>query len=126
MDIQNSIFLLSNILGPKFQSLLFFSGKSTNIFYKNFFLNDENLNSETCLAYTEKDDILNGPKDTYSQGNIHKRTISIDILNIFEKKIMEAKRRAYLKTGKAKKPTETIVFSDWFSFSCSSSYIKGL
>ena len=126
MDIQNSVFLLSNILGPKFQSLLFFSGKSTNIFYKNFFLNDENLNSETCLAYTEKDDILNGPKDTYSQSNIHKRTKSIDILNIFEKKIMEAKRRAYLKTGKAKKPTESIVFTDGFSFSCSSAYIKGL
>ena len=86
----------------------------------------KNLNSETCLAYTEKDDILNGPEDTYSQGNIHKRTKSINILNIFEKKIMEAKRRAYLKTGKAKKPTETIVFTDGFSFSCSSAYIKGL
>ena len=111
---------------PKISKPSFFAGKSTNIFYKNFFLNDENLNSETCLTYTEEDDILNGPEDIYSEGNIHKRTKSIDILNIFEKKIMEAKRRAYLETGKAKKPTETIVFTDGFSFSCSSAYIKGL
>ena len=111
---------------PKIAKPTYFSGKSTNIFYTNFFLNDENLNSDTCLTYTEKDDILNGKEDKYSEEIIHKRTKHIDILNIYEKKIMEAKRRAYLKTGKAKKPTETIVFTDGFSFSCSSAYVKGL
>ena len=111
---------------PKIAKPTYFSGKSTNIFYTNFFLNDENLNSDTCLTYTEKDDILNGKEDKYSEDIVHKRTKPIDILNIYEKKIMEEKRRAYLKTGKAKKPTETIVFTDDFSFSCSSAYVKGL
>ena len=89
-------------------------------------MNDENLNSDTCLTYTEKDDILNGKEDKYSEDIIHKRTKHIDILNIYEKKIMEAKRREYLETGNAKKSTETIVFTDGFSISYSSAYVKGL
>ena len=39
---------------------------------------------------------------------------------------MEKKRREYLMTGKTKKPTEIIVFTDGYSFSCTSFFIKGL
>ena len=39
---------------------------------------------------------------------------------------MEQKRREFLATNKTKKPTEIIVFTDGFSFSCGSIFIKGL
>ena len=109
-----------NILKPNIGSM-----RSSKLIYKNFFINDENLNPETCFPYTEKDDLLNGIKDQYSEDVSHQRTKNIEIFNIYEKKIMEKKRREYLE-GKVKKPTEVIVFTDGYSFSCTSVFIKGL
>ena len=103
--------------------------KSTELNLKNFFIADENLNPETCFPYTEKDDILNGPQYIYEDGTdkaIHNRTKDIEGFSIFEKKIMEKKRKEYLKTGKTKKPTDILVFTDGYSFSCASDFIKGL
>ena len=109
------------ILKPEVTSM-----RSSNLIYKNFFINDENLNPETCFPYTEKDNILDGIKDQYSEEVFHQRTKNIESFNIYEKKIMELKRREYLDLGKVKKPTEIIVFTDGFSFSCTSVFIKGL
>ena len=39
---------------------------------------------------------------------------------------MELKRKEYLKIGKTKKPTEIIIFTDGYSFSCTSMFIKSL
>jgi hypothetical protein len=39
---------------------------------------------------------------------------------------MEEKRRKYIANNKTKKPTEIIIFSDGFSFSCGSILIKSL
>ena len=92
-------------------------------------MNDENLNPETCFPYTEKDEILDGPEDIYNDEKdevTHKRTKNFDCYNIFEKKIMEKKRKEYLGTGKTKKPTDILVFTDGYSFSCTSVFIKGL
>ena len=100
--------------------------RSSELIYKNFFINDENLNPETCFPYTEKDNILDGKIDKYSDEVYHQRTKNIESFNIYEKKIMEIKRREYLETNSTKKPTEIIVFTDGFSFSCTSVFIKGL
>ena len=102
------------------------SMRASNLIYKSFFINDENLNPDTCFPYTEKDNILDGIKDQYSENVFHQRTKNVEIFNIYEKKIMEKKRREYLETGKTKKPTEIIVFTDGYSFSCTSVFIKGL
>ena len=112
------------ILKPRIMGM-----KKSDLIYKTFFKNDENLNPETCFPYTEKDDILNGKKDIYSDGVdevVHQRTKDIEIFSIYEKKIMEDKRREYLSTGKTKKPTEILVFTDGYSFSCASVFIRGL
>lgn len=109
-----------NILKPNVGSM-----RSSDLIKTNFFINDENLNPETCFPYTEKDDILNGTRDQYSEDVFHQRTKNVEIFNIYEKKIMEQKRREYLD-GKVKKPTEVIVFTDGYSFSCTSVFIKGL
>ena len=109
------------VLKPEVTSM-----RSSQLIYKNFFINDENLNPETCFPYTEKDNILDGIKDQYSEDVFHQRTKNVESFNIFEKKIMELKRREYFDTGKVKKPTEIIVFTDGYSFSCTSVFIKGL
>ena len=111
---------------PKINKPTRCSSRATNLKYEDFFKNDENINPETCLAYTEKDNILDGTEDKYSQDVTHKKTKYYENLNIFEKKIMELKNKEFAKTGKTKKPTEIIVFTDGFSFSCGSIYIREL
>ena len=116
-------------LRPKISNPSITSLKSTQLNLRNFFITDENLNPKTCFPYTEEDNILEGTEDKYNDGIdevIHKRTKDIESFNIFEKKIMEKKREEYLKTGKTKKPTDILVFTDGFSFSCTSVFIKGL
>ena len=102
------------------------ANRATDFIKKNFFYNDENIDISTCKTYTEKDDILDGEKDMYSDEVIHNKTKYYGSLNVFEKKITEIKRRAYLAKGKYKKPTEIIVFTDGLSFSCTSTFIKGI
>ena len=113
-----------NILKPTITSL-----KSTPLLKETFFLTDEMLNPETCFPYTEKDNILDGKDEIYSDGTntvTHKKTKDIDSFNIFEKKIMERKRLEYLKTGHTKKSTEVLVFTDGAAFSCGSDFIREL
>ena len=116
-------------VSPKIYKPTITSLKSTQLLYETFLLTDEMLNPETCFPYTEKDNILDGKYEIYDDGIdqvIHKKTKDIDSYNIFEKKIMEKKRKEYLLTGKTKKPTEIIVFTDGYSFSCASDFIRGL
>ena len=91
-----------------------------------FFIFDENLSSETCKTFTEKDNILDGYIDEFSPEVKHNRTKLFDNINIFEKKIMEKHRKEYAKTGKARKPTEILIFTDGYSFSCASYFTKEL
>lgn len=112
---------------PKISKPLITSMKSSKTTYNNFLKNDENLNPHTCHTYTEKDNILDGIIDTYADGETiveHNRTKDIESLNIYEKKIMEKKRKEYLKTNNIRKPTEILIFTDGFSFSCTSLFIK--
>ena len=111
---------------PKILKPHVFSMRSSELIYKSFFINNEFLNPETCFPYTEKDNILDGKIDKYSDEVYHKRTKDIEFLNIYDKKKMEMKRKEYLETNNTRKPTEIIVFTDGFSFSCTSLFIKGL
>ena len=68
--------------------------KSTPLLLETFFLTDEMLNPETCFPYTEKDNILDGKEEIYSDGIdtvIHKKTKEIDSFNIYEKKLWKIK-----------------------------------
>ena len=84
---------------PKILKSCVCSTKASEITYEDFFKNDENVNIETCLAYTENDNILDGPIDHYSEEVSHKRTKPYENLNVYEKKIMEKKRLEYLEYG---------------------------
>ena len=116
-------------LHPKILKSRKFVMKATDLIKKNFFLNDENLNPDTCFPYTEEDNLLEGNKDIYNDGIdevTHQKTKEVEFLNIYERKIMDNKIREFLQTGKTKKPTEILVFTDGYSFSCTSIFIKGL
>ena len=101
----------SKYVNPKISNPFTFTLKSTNLMLKTYMANDEVLNPETCFTYTEKDNILEGEIDKYSEEVYHKKTKLIEELNIFEKKLMEFKRKKYLNTGKTKKPTEILIFT---------------
>ena len=114
---------------PKILKPIITTLKSTQLLKETFFLTDEMLNPETCFPYTEKDNILDGTEETYNDGSNsvkHKKTKEIDSFNIYEKKIMEKKRIEFLKTGKTKKSTEVLVFTDGAAFSCGSDFIREL
>ena len=119
-------FPFAQYIHPKVSKPSFISMKSTDLISKYFFSNDKNLNPDTCLPYTEKDNILEGEEDKYSDQIYHQKTKYTQFINIFQQKLMERKRKEYLDTQKLKKPTEIIVFTDGFSFSCGSIFIKEL
>ena len=74
------------------------------------------LNPETCLPYTDKDNILEGIEDKYSDEVIHKKSKIFDSFDVYYKKYVQSNRKYFL-TGKTKKPTEIIIFTDGYSFS---------
>ena len=119
-------FPLAQYIHPKVSKPSYIAMKSTNLISKYFFTTDKNLNPEKCLPYTEKDNILEGEKDKYSEEIYHQKTKYTQFINIFQQKLMERKRKEYYDTLKLKKPTEIIVFTDGFSFSCGSIFIKEL
>jgi hypothetical protein len=119
-------FPFAQYIHPKVSKPSFISMKSTDLISKYFFTIDKNLNPDTCLPYTEKDNILEGEKDKYTEQIFHQKTKYTQFINIFQQKLMERKRKEYLDTLKLKKPTEIIVFTDGFSFSCGSIFIKEL
>ena len=114
----------SLLMNPKNTNPITGYMKTTNIVKKLFFDSDVNLNPETCKSITEADkDVFEGEIDDYGNNILHKRTKDFEILNIFIKKKVEAKRKEYL-SGKTKKPTEIIIYTDGYSFSCTSMFIK--
>ena len=115
-------------MNPKILKPTISTMRSTPLSLKSFIINDENLNPETCFPYTEKDNILKGKEDIYDDGIdkiTHQKTKDINIFNIYEGKIMEMKRREYLLTNNTKRPTEILVFTDGYSFSCTSTFDIG-
>ena len=111
---------------PKISKPIIESSLANKLMEEWFFIFDENLSSETCKTFTEKDNILDGYIDEFSPEVKHNRTKLFDNINIFEKKIMEKHRKEYAKTGKARKPTEILIFTDGYSFSCASYFTKEL
>jgi len=83
------------------------------------------MNPETCLPYTDKDNILEGSEDKYSNEVVHKKSKIFDSFDVLYKKYVQGTRKYFLE-GKTKKPTEIIIFTDGYSFSCTSTLITGL
>lgn len=76
------------------------------------------------MPFSNYTNFINGEEDKYSDEVIHKKSKIFDNLDIYDKVNTEKNRKLYLSTGKTKKPTEIIVFTDGYSFSCTSNLIK--
>ena len=98
--------------------------KQSKLILENFPLEIFVINPDTCKPFS--DDILDGTDDKYSEEVIHKRSKIFDFLRIDEKIEMEKKRKEYLSKKYKKKPTDIIIFTDGFSFSCASTFITGI
>ena len=85
------------------------------------------LDAETCRAFNDFDDFLNGAKVNYSTPDeeiIHKKTKIIDILDKDTRRQLEKIRKEFIDTGNIKKPTDIIIFTDSFSSAAASIFIK--
>ena len=114
---------LTQYFRPKISDSIPFSQKDTDLNFE--YLEMASLMHETCLPF-DREKLYRGKVDDYGNGVIHNRTAKFNMYNIIERKYYEKKINKILETGKIKKPTEIIIFTDGFSFSCGSMFIKGL
>ena len=116
----------ANYLQPKIEKPTYSALKPSNINNEFFIKYMDFMNPDTCVPFNDKDNFLEGEEDKYSEQVIHKKTKIFDELDIYYKLIMEKNKRQYISEGKTKKPTEIIVFTDGFSFSCASTLMTRL
>ena len=119
-------FPMTQYLRPKILGTVPTSQKDTDLNYEYFMKGDENLNPETCKPYDSREKLSRNSVDDYGNGVIHNRTKEFDLYSIYSKKFMEEKRRKYNETNNTKKPTEIIIFTDGYTFSCGSIFIKNM
>ena len=84
------------------------------------------LNPDTCMPYTDKDNMIEGEEDKYSEEVTHKKSKIFDYFDVYYKKYTDNFRKDLLSKGNNKKPTDIIIFTDGYSFSCTSEVITQL
>ena len=119
-------FPMTQYMRPKILGTVPTSQKDTDLNYEFLIKSDENLNYETCKPYVSREKLSRGTVDDYGNGVIHNRTLEFDFYSIYSKKVVENKRRKYIESKNTKKPTEIIIFTDGFTFSCGSIFIKNM
>jgi hypothetical protein len=86
------------------------------------------MDIETCKPFNGADDFMDGIKDEYSSNAktiIHKRTKTFYFGSKEEINAIHYLRKLFMNNGNLKKPTDIIIFTDGFSFSATSLFIKG-
>ena len=122
--------IFHQLLQVKILDRMHFSGRNTD-FYKQELKDyvSEIFNVETCKAFNDIDDLMNdGITDDYSTKNksiFHKRTKTFDYGSKQFRDLIHDKRKYYYDNGYLKRPTDIIIFTDGFSFSATSLFIKG-
>ena len=121
--------IFHQLLQLNIQDRMHFAGRSTNYFKKKF---ESNLtliiDAETCKHFNSIYEFMDGMIDDYSTNikNItHKRTKIFDFGNNRFRQFLDGVRKNFLDKGKVKRPTDIIIFTDGFSYSATSLFIKG-
>ena len=125
-------FHLLNSIQPKIVPKLFLSTKKTKLLLEMF--NPENIqededvkdigDSENCKPLNVKD--MKEIEDDYGEGIIHKRTQTFTLISKKQSKEYKKRRQYLFENNRLKRPTDIIVFTDSYSFSATSFFIKGL
>ena len=114
-------FPFTQYLRPKIRGFCPTSSKYTFLNYESA-LKDGQLEYETCQPIDSYEKLNRGVVDDYGDA-VHNRTKEMLFFNIYSQNEIENNRRQFA-TKKTKKPTEIIIFTDGFSFSCGSILIK--
>jgi hypothetical protein len=104
-----------------------FSTKVSDLIKKEIESDDENeyVDYETCKKF-EKFEDMKEIMDDYGKNIKHQRTKLFGLFNSAVLKQHKQRRQNYFDNYKLKRPTEIIIFTDSFSFSSASFFIKGL
>ena len=85
----------------------------------------ERVNIETCKRFSKFKD-MKEIVDDYGNNVTHKRSQYFRVYNSSDLKKHKKRREKYYKMENLKKPTEILIFTDFFSYSATSFFIKGL
>ena len=120
--------VFSQLLQVKLQEHMFFSGRSTDLYSEMFdVIENQIIDIETCKPFNDVDYFLDGIKDDYSNNTktiIHKRTKTFNFGTKDQKDTINNLRKKILDNGNLKRPTDIIIFTDGYSFSATSLFIK--
>ena len=121
--------IFHQLMQIKIQDRMHFAGRSTDYYKKEIeaILNDI-INVETCKPFNDIDELMDGIIDDYSTTSkqiLHKRTKILDFSNKYIKEWTHDIRKYIYENSKPKRPTDIIIFTDGFSFSATSLFIKG-
>ena len=113
-------------LQVKIKQKTFFSTKVSDLMKEEM---EKDLNDiisiDTCNKYSSFDD-MKEITDDYGEGIVHHRTKLFELFNTSVLKEQKKRRQDYFEKYQLKKPTEIIIFTDSFSYSSTSFFIKGL
>lgn len=118
--------IFHQLLQIKIQDRTYFSGRSTDLYKQNLLFNITDV--ETCQTFKDISDFMDGIEDDYSNNTktiFHKRTKTFDFVPKEQKEEVHEIRKYLKDNGIIKKPTDIIIFTDGFSFSATSIFIKG-
>ena len=85
---------------------------------------DQRVDIETCKAFSKYDD-MKTIEDDYGTGVKHNKSQYFGIYNATDLKKHKKRREKYFDMNNLKRPTDIIIFTDTFSFSATSFFIKG-
>ena len=85
----------------------------------------ERVDIKTCKRFSKFDD-MEEIIDNYGNNVTHKRSQYFRVYNSSDLKNHKKRREKYFKMKNLKKPTEILIFTDFFSYSATSFFIKGL
>ena len=117
------------LLQVKTYDRMHFSGRKTDINkqdYENMIYGK--IDVETCKKFKDINDFMDGITDDYSTNTkniFHKRTKIFEVGTKEFKKWILSNRQFLYDYGILKRPTEIIIFTDGYSFSATSLFIKG-
>ena len=125
----NILAVLLQIIQPRVENRDYSSLRVTPVskeFFKtySFF---RNINYKDCSEINDFSDFKLFYNEDYGSSSIsHKRTSSYDALSVIFRLALKEFREEIINNKNLKRPTDIIVFTDSFSFSATSSFIKGL
>ena len=120
--------LLQNLLQPKIAQNLHFSMKHNDkikFAYGSIF--NETTNIENCETYNNPDELFEkNETDDYGNNVLHNRTIIFNFGMSKTDRLTYNNNRYYYFKNNLRKSTDILIFTDSFSYSATSVFIKGL